>query len=45
MQEFLWLKPELKNSKYKSALDKYLSHNNFPYAQEKIGFNVLKGLS
>jgi len=44
VQEFLWLKPELKNSKYKSTLDKYLSLNNFPFAQEKIGFNTLKGL-
>lgn len=44
VQEFLWLKPELKNSKYKSTIDEYLTRNNFPYAQEKIGFNVLKGL-
>jgi len=44
VQEFLWLKPELKNSKYKSALYEYLSYNDFPFSPEKIGFNVLKGL-
>ena len=40
VQEFLWLHPNLKNSKYKSALHEYLSNNNFPFAQEKIGFNT-----
>ena len=44
VQEFLWLTPELKNSKYKSALSEYLSINNFPFAQEKIGFNTLKNI-
>lgn len=44
VQEFIWLKPELKNSKYKSALDEYLTRNQFPFAKEKIGFNALKGL-
>ena len=44
VQEFLWLHPRLKNSKYKSALDEYLTTNNFPFAKEKIGFNTLKGL-
>ena len=44
VQEFLWLTPELKNSKYKSALSEYLSVNNFPFAQEKIGFNASKNL-
>lgn len=45
VQEFLWLKPELKNSKYKSALNEYLSINNFPFNPgEKIGFNTLKNI-
>ena len=44
VQEFLWLHPRLKNSKYKSTLDEYLTINNFPFAKEKIGFNTLKGL-
>ena len=41
VQEFLWLSPTLKNSKYKSCLDEYLLLNNFPYApKEKRGFHV-----
>lgn len=41
VQEFLWLTPELKNSKYKSALDEYLKQRNFPYEPaEKRGFHV-----
>jgi len=45
VQEFLWLHPNLKNSKYKSTLDEYLTINNFPFeAGEKIGFDTLKGL-
>ena len=40
VQEFLWLTAELKNKKYKSALDEYLQVNNFPYESEKRGFNV-----
>lgn len=45
VQEFLNLTPQLKNSKYKSAIDEYLKVNNFPYSKgEKIGFNTLKGL-
>lgn len=44
VQEFLWLDSKLKNSKYKSVLDEYLSRNNFSFAKEKIGFNTLKGL-
>jgi len=44
VQEFLWLDAKLKNSRYKSALHEYLVRNNFPFAQEKIGFNTLKGL-
>ncbi len=42
VQEFLWLKPELKNSKYKSCLAEYLTRNNFPFEdKEKRGFNVV----
>ena len=44
VQEVVWLDSKLKNSKYKSALHEYLSKNNFPFAEEKIGFNTLKGL-
>lgn len=44
VQEFLWLHSSLKNSKYKSVLSDYLVSNNFPFAEEKIGFNTLKGL-
>jgi len=41
VQEFLWLTADLKNSKYKSALDEYLKVNNFPYEPaEKRGFHV-----
>jgi len=41
VQEFLWLSVDLKNSKYKSALDEYLAVNNFPYEpKEKRGFHV-----
>ena len=41
VQEFLWLNVDLKNSKYKSALDEYLLVNNFPYQpKEKRGFHV-----
>lgn len=41
VQEFLWLTPKLKNSKYKSCLDEYLKVNNFPYESgEKRGFHV-----
>jgi len=35
------LNVDLKNSKYKSALDEYLLVNNFPYQpKEKRGFHV-----
>ncbi len=44
VQEFLWLKPELKNiynnSNYKPPLLYYLDQNNFPYCDHKLGFNV-----
>ena len=39
VQEFFWLKPELKNLHYKSVLYYYLTKNNFPFTEnEKIGF-------
>jgi asparagine synthetase B (glutamine-hydrolysing) len=39
VQEFLWLRPELKNKNYKSVLYNYLQENNFPFQEnEKIGF-------
>jgi asparagine synthetase B (glutamine-hydrolysing) len=41
VQEFLWLKPELKNNFYKAPLREYLIQNNFPYKEnEKKGFRV-----
>lgn len=40
VQEFLWLKPELKNAKYKSVLHNYLEENNYPFdIAQKVGFN------
>jgi asparagine synthetase B (glutamine-hydrolysing) len=39
VQEFLNLTCELKNSRYKSVLDNYLTINDFPFARDqKIGF-------
>lgn len=39
VQEFLWLKPELKNKKYKALIFEYLKANGFPFAEnKKIGF-------
>jgi asparagine synthetase B (glutamine-hydrolysing) len=39
IQEFLWLKPNVKNSHYKSVLYFYLDKHNFPFTEgEKIGF-------
>ena len=44
VQEFLWLKPRLKNryKKYdlKPPLLQYLEKEKFPFAPEKLGFNV-----
>ena len=41
VQEFLWLKPELKNKHYKSVLHNYLIENNFPFEEnKKRGFSV-----
>ena len=40
VQEFLWLKPELKNVKYKAPLHNYLEKHNFPFdINKKMGFN------
>ena len=44
VQEFLWLDSSLKNSKYKSALSEYLEANDFPFKEEKIGFNAAANL-
>lgn len=39
VQEFLWLKPELKNSEYKAPLSHYLTLNDYPFnRRDKIGF-------
>ena len=40
VQEFLWLKPELKNFDYKGVLKKYLEAHNYPFVPKKIGFNI-----
>ena len=44
VQEFLWLKPELKNTYkgtiYKPGLMQYLYEHNFPTCNRKLGFNV-----
>ena len=39
VQEFLWLKPELKNLKYKAPLSNYMNKSNYPFKEEKLGFN------
>jgi asparagine synthetase B (glutamine-hydrolysing) len=45
VQEFLWLKPELKNKKYKSIIDEYMRRENYPFDEgKKIGFNAAKNL-
>ena len=45
VQEFIWLKPELKNKKYKSVIDEYMKINNYPFDEgKKIGFNAAKNL-
>lgn len=39
VQEFLWLKVNLKNERYKYVLDNHLRTNNFPFCPgQKIGF-------
>lgn len=43
VQEFLWLKPELKNSNYKAPIHEYLKRNNFPFSEGvKIGLTHLR---
>jgi len=45
IQEFLWLKPELKNKYYKSVVYEYLNRNNFPIdINQKIGFQANRNL-
>ncbi|MDC0055703.1 asparagine synthase-related protein [Deltaproteobacteria bacterium] len=40
VQEFLWLKPELKNANYKSVLHWYMEKEAYPFdIQQKVGFN------
>jgi len=42
VQEFLWLKPELKNRNYKAPLYEYLTKNNVPFDKDtKRGFRPL----
>jgi asparagine synthetase B (glutamine-hydrolysing) len=41
VQEFLWLKPELKNRHYKAPIYEYLIRNNFPNSfDKKVGLRV-----
>ncbi len=43
VQEFLWLKPELKNKTYKAPIHEYLKRNNFPFQEGvKIGLTHLR---
>lgn len=43
VQEFLWLKPELKNKNYKAPLFEYLIRNNVPFEENvKRGFQPIK---
>jgi asparagine synthase (glutamine-hydrolysing) len=45
VQEFLWLKSELKNRNYKSPIYNFLRNNNFPFDPNvKIGFSCDKNL-
>ena len=40
VQEFLWLKPEIKNSNYKSVLHHYMTKYDYPFDDsQKVGFN------
>jgi len=40
VQEYLWLTPDLKNAAYKSPIKSYLDDLEYPYHQQKIGFNI-----
>ena len=43
IQEFLHLKSELKNEKYKSCISEFLERENYPFASNaKEGFNPMK---
>lgn len=43
VQEFLWLKPELKNCNYKAPIYEYLAKNNVPFERGiKRGFEPLR---
>lgn len=43
VQEFLWLKPEMKNKNYKAPLFEYLTRNNVPFEKGvKRGFQPIK---
>jgi len=45
VQEFLWLTPEIKNSKYKSCLHYYLESHDYPFDENvKIGFSAMANL-
>lgn len=45
VQEFLMLKPELKNKFYKSAIHYYMTRYNFPFdVNLKLGFNARKNI-
>lgn len=42
IQEFLWLKPELKNKHYKAPIYEYLTRNNVPFDENvKKGFHPI----
>jgi asparagine synthetase B (glutamine-hydrolysing) len=40
VQEYLWLKPALKNKDYKAPIKSYLDDFSYPYHNQKIGFNI-----
>ena len=46
-QEFLYLKPELKNKFYKGPIENYLKINNYPYNGScmKLGMNPLRNIT
>ena len=39
VQEFLWLKADLKNRYYKAPITNFLIDNDYPYFSGKLGFN------
>ena len=46
-QEFLYLKPELKNKFYKGPIENYLKINNYPFKNDclKLGMNPLRDIT